>query len=429
MTMSGIFAKHEHGTRARYVAGCRCAPCTAANRDRYRERQASIDEQRATVTPTGPAIEGTMLRAGQSIRVRRCPGANGSACVKGGAWLRGQGDVCAACVERATVWAGCVSPEKTRAHLIELRTQGVGYKAVAAACDVAPSALSRVLASDGLIRASTERRVLAVDAAAIADSALVDGELTRAQIAALRSMGFTLAHLGALLGYESRSLYQGSPDRVTAAKRSAVERLYRRVERGEVKPARYLVDAKEERALLTHLLNCGLSWRWLSERVGFHVQRSTRKMHPANAATVRAFRDELDAIRREGGGLPDGWESAGASTISAAFPSVFGGNGGWSWGGASSSKKRGPKKKVAPKKPRPAPLTPDERRARNAARMAAMVAAMTDDERAEYRARCNENLKRHRARQQERRAAMPEAERREQWARDSKAYRDRKKAA
>lgn len=29
--------KSEHGTRPRYVLGCRCDPCTVANRDYQRE--------------------------------------------------------------------------------------------------------------------------------------------------------------------------------------------------------------------------------------------------------------------------------------------------------------------------------------------------------------------------------------------------------
>lgn len=336
-----------------------------------------------------------MLRGGVTVAIQRCPGGNGAPCIRGGAWLKGS-VVCGACVERLTVWDGRVSPEKARAHLLELRAQGVGYKAVAAACDVAASALCRVLrGGDETIRASTERRILAVDADAIADHAIVDAAETNARIATLRTCGFTLRHLGALLGYESDAAFQFGRARTTAAKRSAVARLMARVERGEVCPERHLVAAREERAFLTHLLDCGLSWRWLSERVGFHVQRSTRKMHPANAAAVRGLRDELDAMRREGEGRPEGWEHAGASTIASAFPSTFGGNGGWLWGGTSRGGRRKAKKKPAPK-PRPTPLTTEQKR---------------------------ERLN---ARQRERRAAMNDEEKRARWAADSKAYRARR---
>ncbi len=34
----------EHGTRARYVRGCRCDPCRAANRDYMRARRSVRDD-------------------------------------------------------------------------------------------------------------------------------------------------------------------------------------------------------------------------------------------------------------------------------------------------------------------------------------------------------------------------------------------------
>ena len=149
-------AGSEHGTRARYVQEkCRCAPCRAANTQYYRDRQKRLDELRHTAKPSGPPGEGTLVRRGRPVKVKTCPGANGSPCVRTPpAWLRGQGDVCGACVERATVWNGNVDPAEAREHLLRLRREGVGYKSVHDASDVPSSTLGRVLA--GLMPGESE---------------------------------------------------------------------------------------------------------------------------------------------------------------------------------------------------------------------------------------------------------------------------------
>lgn len=79
-----IAPRADHGTRVCYVGGCRCAPCTASNRDRYRERMTRMREQASEVAPTSPGIPSTMRRGGRDVSILRCPGANGAACVVGG---------------------------------------------------------------------------------------------------------------------------------------------------------------------------------------------------------------------------------------------------------------------------------------------------------------------------------------------------------
>jgi hypothetical protein len=373
-----IAPREDHGTRVCYVGGCRCDDCLRANRDHYRERQRRMVELAAEVRPSGPPLPGTLLREGREIRVLRCPGANGAACVRGGTWLRGQSStgVCGVCVERATVWDGLVSPERARAHLMQLRRAGVGYKAVAAACDVSASTLTEILDRVGPIRASTERRILAVDTGARADGARIDAKKTNRLIAEILAKGFTRRHVATLIGYSSKAtaLQVGKGKRVTASTAARVAKLARRIERGEVQPVRATADATAERAWLVGLLDRGVDARWLSARLGFFVQRSsTGRMKHANLAAVRAFRAELEELAREGTGMPEGWESARTSGITAAF----GFEGGWSWSYGSSGGKR---KKRAKPKPVPKPprekLSDDERRRRSAERMRARRAKM-----------------------------------------------------
>jgi hypothetical protein len=177
--------------------------------------------------------------------------------------------------------------------------------------------LQRVLANapGEAIRASVERRILAVDAGARADGALVPAASTNRKLAALVARGFTKAHLAELLGAESPALQLGDRARVTLATRARVERLWRKVARGEVTPRHDgPVPAPEERAWLLALLDKGVTADWLSGRLGFIARRADcagetpAAMWPANAAAVRALRAELEQLVREGAGLPDDWQ-------------------------------------------------------------------------------------------------------------------------
>lgn len=320
--ISAFIVAREHGTRATYVSGCRCEACTRANTIRYAKRREAVRELAATVRPTGPAIPGTMRRGGRDVAILTCPGANGQPCVKPGTWLKGA-TICMTCIERATVWDGLVDARRVRRHLRKLSRAGVGYKSVADACDVGSTVLSDVLAgTKRRIRASTERRVLAVDADAIADHALVDASRSRELYADLRARGFTIRHLSRLIGFASplTAWQLAARDRVTAATAQRIERVWQRAKAGEFAPERGLVDASEERAYLVHLLDKGVSARWLSERLGFAVvRRATGKMFPKNRDAVRALRAELEEIARSGTGMPDGWEWEASTLLTAAF--------------------------------------------------------------------------------------------------------------
>lgn len=166
------FRDRPHGTRLRYISGCKCVPCRAAN-SRYE-------------------------------------------CERAAARRRGEG-------------AGIVPATRARAHLRKLSRQGVGRRAVAAASDVAETILQLIGAGRrARIRASTERRILAVDAAARADGTLVSAGSTWRRLEALLAEGFPKAEIARRLGYQTPAL-QLRPDRITARNAVRVERLYRRI--------------------------------------------------------------------------------------------------------------------------------------------------------------------------------------------------------
>jgi len=165
--------KFAHGTRARYVKGCRCDPCRGANNAYERMR-------------------GKMQRAG--------------------------------------TWVGLVDASRARAHLVKLAAAGVGLRAVADVARASRSSLQAIKAgTKKRILRSTADRILAVDAlAAAGDGTLVDGAWTRRLIALLLEQGFTRYALAARLGSTSKTpaLQLAHRELVTAKTQQRVERLY-----------------------------------------------------------------------------------------------------------------------------------------------------------------------------------------------------------
>lgn len=223
---------YAHGTRARYVCGCRCQPCRGANARRLRERdavgQALAREISAPPTPA-PQLW-TAPDGSKRIRVyaRACPGVHGLPCpIRAHLRKDSKGGVCRACRGRLT-WDGLVDAERARAHLFKLSRAGIGYKAVAAAADVAISVVAKIRSGErARIRASTERRILEVDRGAAADHTTVPARRTWRLIARLLEEGFTKAELARRLGYRTPAL-QFRRWRVLAATAMRVEQLYQR---------------------------------------------------------------------------------------------------------------------------------------------------------------------------------------------------------
>lgn len=161
--------KHPHGVRLRYVAGCRCTDCRKANSRYENERQ----------------------------KARR------------------NGD-----------WNGIVPATDARQHILRLRRQGIGRRAIAAASDVPETIICEIVRGKPNIRARTSRKILAVTPAMRSDGALVPAARTWQLINRLIEEEYTVQFLARRLGYANRYLQFGRK-RVTARTAYRVERLYR----------------------------------------------------------------------------------------------------------------------------------------------------------------------------------------------------------
>lgn len=165
-------AARPHATRLRYLGGCRCVPCRAAN-SRYSTARAAA---------------------------------------------RARGET-----------AGLVPAAPGRAHLLKLSSLGVGYKSVAAAASVAASVVAKIRSGERTqVRATTLRRILAIDAGARADASTVPAGPTWRRIDQLLEEGYTKGRLARLLGAQRPALQLGRR-RVLAGSAARVERLHRRL--------------------------------------------------------------------------------------------------------------------------------------------------------------------------------------------------------
>lgn len=167
----------EHGTRARYMTGCRCLRCRAANSNYNTSRRAAIEN----------------------------------------------GD-----------FRGLVSAERALAHIKKLSAGGIGYKAVADAAGVSPTVVSRLLWGDKrFLRVPTEAAILSVDREALADHALVPAGPTWDKIRRLLDDGYTKTQIAKWLGSRAKTpALQLRQDFITAKSALAVERLLKKLDAG-----------------------------------------------------------------------------------------------------------------------------------------------------------------------------------------------------
>lgn len=164
---------YSHGTRARYVAGCRCDQCRTANREYARQR----------------------------VRAQ----------------IRGD-------------WNGLVDSTEAREHLIVLSNLGVGRRAVHAASDVALTVLEDIKSGKKTrIRARTEKAILRVDKDAISDSALIPAKETWAAIRQILRWGYTRGEIARRLGSQTPAL-QLRKKFVLASTESRVLKVYRELQ-------------------------------------------------------------------------------------------------------------------------------------------------------------------------------------------------------
>jgi hypothetical protein len=288
------FSSRPHGTRSRYVAGCRCDACRAANARAYHERRARAAAAAAELAPAAVAVAPQQWTAPDGtkrtrIYARACPGIDGQPCPARSRLRKDSGTVCGACRDRL-VWNGLVPAGPALTHLNALSARGVGYKAVAAACDVGNSILSEIRTGQKTqIRRQTERRILAVDETALADGALVPARTTWRLVAELQQLGWTKARISAALGHASPAL-QIRKRMIRASTAAEVKRLH----------ARVLARALEKRLRLLATLD-GLTYD------------DIREDHPGvwpGTKLLRADMAILSARRAASGLLP---ETAGAA--------------------------------------------------------------------------------------------------------------------
>jgi hypothetical protein len=164
---------YPHGTRARYVARCRCDECRGANREYARAR--ALAKARGETNELVPAAP-------------------------------------------------------VRAHLLKLSRAGVGYKSAAEASGVSRSVVAGVYFGGATqLRRQLAQRLLAVDASAVADGACVDARPTMALVRKLVSLGVTRARIATVaLGLETPALQIGRGGRVLASTALAIEKFARR---------------------------------------------------------------------------------------------------------------------------------------------------------------------------------------------------------
>jgi hypothetical protein len=167
-----LSAGKPHGTRIKYINGCKCLLCRAANSNYQTAREAA----------------------------------------------KKLGD-----------WNGIVNAGKARRHIHRLSLQGVGRRAIADASDVGLTIVSEIRTGKRLrIRSRTERAILAVTIEAVSGGALVDADPTWKRLCKLIEEGFSKAEIARRLGLRSPRL-QFNRVEVTARTAMRVEKFYRAI--------------------------------------------------------------------------------------------------------------------------------------------------------------------------------------------------------
>jgi hypothetical protein len=183
-----LAADRPHGDRMKYLAGCKCDECKAANTAYERERKLA----------------------------------------------REAGD-----------WNGLVPAKKAQRHINKLSRQGVGRRSIAACSDVSETVIFDIKSgSKTQIRARTERQILAVTKEMLADGAYVPATETWELLNGLLAEGYTKRALAKALGYESHAL-QLNKHQVTVRNAADVKKVYRDLH-GK------LAVTKEPQVLSTH---------------------------------------------------------------------------------------------------------------------------------------------------------------------------------
>ncbi len=237
-TIAGkTFRPGAHGTRGRYVFGCRCRLCRRANflRAQAQFRRGTEMALALPAEPPRPAEARTYTYPDGRVvtRVYRsgCPGVEGKPC-PGKSYVRkdSPGGRCGRCRARLA-WNGNVPTARALAHIARLSRAGIGSHQVADASGVARSIILDMKAGRKThIRKSTQERILAVDAGARADRSLVSAKRTQALLRQLiEEGGFTRSRLARELGYQGANpVLRFRTAKIAARNALKVELLHRR---------------------------------------------------------------------------------------------------------------------------------------------------------------------------------------------------------
>ena len=290
-------ALYPHGTRARYVSGCRCEECRAANRAYGKAREVRKHELASSVQVSGPPIPSTMIRKGREERIHRCPGVNGDPCARGGLWLRNRLPVCDRCLELGTVWNGRVDGTRAREHIAMLRKAGVGINAISDACGLARVTILRITRPGSSLRLDNERAILAVTVDARAGGALVPAKRSKQILARLRKLGMRNRAISVALKGSVAGLQIATRSRVLRETEHRLERLLAKVESGKIVPEPAYVPAAAELAWLRAIRDAGASLSWIEERLGWSIHWSTKsQLRPAKRDQLRQLRLEVEGM-------------------------------------------------------------------------------------------------------------------------------------
>lgn len=172
-----LAANKPHGNRIRYMAGCRCIPCRAANSNYETERAAA----------------------------RR----------------RGE-------------WNGLVDAKIVRHHLRMLSNRGIGRDTVADITGLSPSTIDLYRTGKRKqLRAMNEKAILAITTdQVVTDAQLISARKTWERLRWMLNEGFTKTEIARRLGYKSHAL-QLNKQRITARNAQRVEQLYNRLRVGD----------------------------------------------------------------------------------------------------------------------------------------------------------------------------------------------------
>lgn len=193
-----------------------------------------------------------------------------------------------------------VSVAEVRAHVLRLRRQGIGVRAIYAACDFHWRTLQKILTGQQKwIRPETAARILAVDEGARADSSTVPARPTYRAIARLLRLGLTRGEIARRIGLQ-RDKLDFRKVRVELRTEHRILRLLREVEaeveRDRTMP-RICPDCAMSHARADRLESVARLYRWHDAPTFADAHEAWPCIYPATDAGERLYeRDRMVVV-------------------------------------------------------------------------------------------------------------------------------------